>query len=180
MATANDLFANANQVLGDPRQQQNLKRSLEALPRLVGETESTLRAVRTTVLTVNGNLENLQGVTDPLARRGGSIVGRLDKTLGNLETLTGDLSRFSRTVNTPEGSLNRLARDPTLYRNLNDSAASLSVLLKNIEPVVRDLRIFSDKVARHPELLGVRGALKGSAGVKEVPRSAGRRPAIPR
>ena len=47
-----------------------------------------------------------------------------------------------------------------------------TVLLKNLEPVIRDLRIFSDKVARHPELLGVGGVLKGSAGVKEVPRSA--------
>lgn len=180
MTTVNDLFSNANQVLGDPRQQQNLRRSLDALPRLVGETETTLKAVRKTVLTVNTNLENLQGVTEPLARRGGSIVGRLDKTLGNLELLTGDLSRFSRTVNTPDGSLTRLARDPALYRNLNESASSLSLLLKNLEPVIRDLRIFSDKVARHPELLGVRGALKGSAGVKEVPRSAKQQTPRPR
>ena len=179
MSTANDLFSNANDVLGDPRQKQNLRNSLDALPRLVGETELTLRAVRKTVLTVNSNLENLQGVTDPLARHGGSIVGRLDTTLGNIESLTGDLSRFSKTVNTPEGSLNRLARDPTLYRNLNDSATSLVVLLKNLEPVIRDLRVFSDKVARHPELLGVGGALKGSAGVKEAPRSARRGPTKP-
>jgi len=180
MSTANDLFSNANQVLGDPRQQQNLRRSLDALPRLVGETEMTLKAVRKTVLTVNTNLENLQGVTEPLARRGGSIVGRLDKTLGNLERLTTDLSRFARTVNTPDGSLTQLARDPALYRNLNESASSMSLLLKNLEPVIRDLRIFSDKVARHPELLGVRGALTGSAGVKEVPRSAKQQTPRPR
>jgi len=180
MSTANDLFSNANQVLGDPRQQQNLRRSLDALPRLVGETEMTLKAVRKTVLTVNTNLENLQGVTEPLARRGGSIVGRLDKTLGNLERLTSDLSRFARTVNTPDGSLTQLARDPALYRNLNESASSMSLLLKNLEPVIRDLRIFSDKVARHPELLGVRGALTGSAGVKEVPRSAKQQTPRPR
>jgi phospholipid/cholesterol/gamma-HCH transport system substrate-binding protein len=77
----------------------------------------------------------------------------------------------------------RLAKDPTLYRNLNDSTTSLSVLLRNLEPVVRDLRIFSDKVARHPELLGVQGALRGSAGVKEVPgpvRSAKRGVGSPR
>ena len=172
MQTANSLFSSANQVLGDPRQQQNLRKSLDALPTLVGETESTLKAVRKTVLTVNSNLENLQGVTDPLAARGGSIVGRLDKTLGNMESLTRDLSRFARVVNTPDGSLERLAKDPSLYRNLNDSATSLAVLLRNLAPVMRDLRIFSDKVARHPELLGVKGAIRGSAGVKEVPREA--------
>jgi len=30
--------------------------------------------------------------------------------------------------------------------------------------------VFSDKIARHPELLGVRGALSSSPGVKGVPR----------
>jgi phospholipid/cholesterol/gamma-HCH transport system substrate-binding protein len=34
---------------------------------------------------------------------------------------------------------------------------------------VKDLRIFSDKVARHPELIGVSGALKGSSGLKDPP-----------
>lgn len=176
MTSANALFANANQVLGDPRQQQNLRRSLDALPRLVGETEATIQAVRRTVITVNTNLEQLQGVTEPLARRGGSIVTRIDRTLGNLESLTADLSRFSRVINTPNGSLNRLANDPTLYRNLNESSGSMALLLKNLQPVIRDLRIFSDKVARHPELLGVRGALQGSAGVKEPPREANSKP----
>jgi phospholipid/cholesterol/gamma-HCH transport system substrate-binding protein len=31
---------------------------------------------------------------------------------------------------------------------------------------VRDLKIFSDKVARHPEIIGVGGALRGSSGLK--------------
>ncbi|MDP7277781.1 MAG: MlaD family protein [Planctomycetaceae bacterium] len=172
MTSANALFANANQVLGDPRQQHNLRQSLDALPRLVGETEATIKAVRRTVLTVNTNLVQLQGVTAPLARRGDSIVARIDATLGNLESLTADLGRFSRVINTPSGSLSRLARDPALYRNLNESSGSLALLLKNLQPVIRDLRIFSDKVARHPELLGVQGALRGSAGVKEPPREA--------
>ena len=171
MQSADALFSSANKVLGDPRQQQNLKRSLEALPRLVGETEATFVAVRKTVLTVNTNLEQLQGVTAPLARRGDSIVTRLDKTLGNLELLSTDLARFSRAVNRPDGSLNQLANDPRLYRNLNDSATSLAVLLRNLQPVIRDLRVFSDKIAAHPELLGVKGVLRGSAGVKQPPQS---------
>jgi phospholipid/cholesterol/gamma-HCH transport system substrate-binding protein len=51
--------------------------------------------------------------------------------------------------------------------NLNRSAESASMLLRNLEPVIRDLRVFSDKVARHPELIGVSGALKGSSGLKD-------------
>jgi hypothetical protein len=35
--------------------------------------------------------------------------------------------------------------------------------------VVRDARVFSDKIARHPELLGVRGAIQRNPGTKGVP-----------
>ncbi|MCA9023317.1 MAG: hypothetical protein KDA74_24380, partial [Planctomycetaceae bacterium] len=48
------------------------------------------------------------------------------------------------------------------------SASSLTVLLNNLEPIARDIRIFSDKIARHPEILGVSGAMKGSSGLKDA------------
>jgi phospholipid/cholesterol/gamma-HCH transport system substrate-binding protein len=41
------------------------------------------------------------------------------------------------------------------------------MILRNLEPIMHDLRIFSDKVARHPELIGVSGALRGSSGLKD-------------
>jgi phospholipid/cholesterol/gamma-HCH transport system substrate-binding protein len=34
--------------------------------------------------------------------------------------------------------------------------------------VLRDVEIFSDKIARHPELLGVSGAIRPSSGAKEA------------
>jgi phospholipid/cholesterol/gamma-HCH transport system substrate-binding protein len=50
--------------------------------------------------------------------------------------------------------------------NLDRSAQSAALLLHNLEPIIRDLRVFSDKVARHPELIGVSGVLRGSSGLK--------------
>ncbi len=69
-------------------------------------------------------------------------------------------------MNDGEGSLKRFAEDPQLYNNLNRSATSLSLLLRNLEPILADVRVFSDKVARHPELLGVGGAISGSSGLR--------------
>ncbi|MEZ5949624.1 MAG: hypothetical protein R3C12_10490 [Planctomycetaceae bacterium] len=66
------------------------------------------------------------------------------------------------------------AQDPQLYRNLQLSSASLAALLSNLEPIMQDMRVFSDKVARHPELLGVSGYMKGSSGLKELPIEANR------
>ena len=48
------------------------------------------------------------------------------------------------------------------------------------KPIVRDMRIFSDKVARHPELIGVGGALKGSSGLKDDVQPAPARQAVGR
>ena len=56
--------------------------------------------------------------------------------------------------------------------NLNLSASALTVLLNNLEPIARDVRVFSDKIARHPEILGVSGAMKGSSGLKEATEQA--------
>ena len=169
MKTANETLADAGSIIGDPQNQQNLRRTLAALPELVEETRDAVAAVGSAVRKADENLENLSEVTGPLAKRSASIVLKLDATMSNLEALSAEMKRFAQLVNGGDGSLKRFASDPALYRNLNRSATSLSVLLTNLEPVLRDLRVFSDKIARHPELLGVRGAVRGSSGLKDPP-----------
>jgi phospholipid/cholesterol/gamma-HCH transport system substrate-binding protein len=95
------------------------------------------------------------------------MVVKLDSSLTSLDQLMTELSRFARMVNSKDGSIQKFATDPSLYDNLDRSSQSLSVLLRNVEPVLRDLREFSDKVARNPELLGVGGAVRPSSGLKD-------------
>jgi phospholipid/cholesterol/gamma-HCH transport system substrate-binding protein len=157
---------NANRMLGDPQNQQNLRDTLAALPQMMEDTRLTIQSIRVAVTKADASLTNLSEVTVPLARRSNSIVTRLDNSVGHMELLLAELNQFSRALNKGEGSLGMLISDPQLYRNLDQSAAALQTLLKNLDPVVRDMRIFSDKVARHPELIGVGGAFKGSSGLK--------------
>src|SRR5690606_11723072 len=107
------------------------------------------------------NLRNLSAMTAPLSKRSVTLATHLENTLSNLDALSNELAQFAKLVNTGDGSLHKLASDPTLYHNLSRSTESLTVLLQNIDPLIRDLRIFSDKIARHPELIGVGGALRG-------------------
>ncbi len=167
MQSANQTFANANNVFGNSKQQDSLRQTLLALPDMVAETRQTIAAVRKVVVAVDANMNNLASVTAPLAKYSQSIVMKLDHGLGNLESLTFKLNQFARMASKQDGSLRRFVSDPELYVNLNRSAVSLAVLLKNLEPVVKDLRLFSDRIARHPELLGVSGAMKGSSGLKD-------------
>lgn len=172
MKNANETFVAANKVLADPKSQEALAQTLQSLPLMMEETQKTVATVRKAVENADQTLANLNQFTTPLAKRSNSIVTRLDSTLRNMEELTGQLNDFTQNMTKNEGSLQKLVADPELYRNLNASATSLAVVLKNMEPIMHDMRIFSDKIARHPELMGVSGALSGSSGLKDAPDGA--------
>ncbi len=175
MQEAKQTLQSTNKVFADPQTQESLRQTLAALPKLANETQQTIALARRTLESAQKNFDNLQDVTDPLAKSAGPMMAKLNRSLSNLDALATELAALSKIVASEDGSLRKLASDPELYRNLNRSAESLSILLNNLEPVIRDVHIFTDKVARHPELLGVSGAIRGSSGVKEATESEPRR-----
>jgi phospholipid/cholesterol/gamma-HCH transport system substrate-binding protein len=164
---ASTTLANANDLITDPELQRDLRQAAAALPTVVEEARLTVTTARRSIESINSNLETIQQATEPLATESDVIVRKLSGSLIQLESLLTELNRFSKLVNSEEGSLQKFASDPDLYRNLNRSALALSVLLDNLGPALKDMRIFADKIARHPELLGVSGAVRGSSGIKE-------------
>jgi phospholipid/cholesterol/gamma-HCH transport system substrate-binding protein len=166
MKVMDETLEATSRLVADPRTQENLRRTLAALPYLTSETQKTVTAVRGVVQKMDENLTNLGALTAPFSKRGVTLATHLENTLANLETLTDELAQFSKVLNTGDGSIRKLATDPDLYVNLDRSAQSAAILLRNLEPILRDLRVFSDKVARHPELIGVSGVLRGSSGLK--------------
>lgn len=175
MQEAKQTLQSTNKVFADPQTQESLRQTLAALPKLANETQQTIVLARRTLESAQKNFDNLQDVTDPLAKSAGALMAKLNRSLTNLDTLSVELAELSKLAASEDGSLRKIATDPELYRNLNRSAESLSILLNNLEPVVRDVHIFTDKVARHPELLGVSGAIRGSSGIKEPNESEPRR-----
>jgi phospholipid/cholesterol/gamma-HCH transport system substrate-binding protein len=155
-----------NKTVADPEAQENLRVTLAALPKMMEETRQTIQGIRTAVVKADLALGNLTEVTAPLAKRSDAIATRLDNSMTSLETLLGELAVFSKAINSDNGSLSLLTKDPQFYRNLEQTAASMALIMRNIEPMIKDLRIFADKIARHPEKVGVGGALKGDSGLK--------------
>lgn len=175
MRSANQMIQAANEIVADPAAQQAMKESLTALPKLVTTTKATIDETRLAVAAtrqvldaMNRNLVNLSQVTEPVGKRGEQMVAKLDNSLNSIDQLLTELNRFARVVNQKDGSLQKFVNDPSLYNNLDRSSQSLAILMKNLEPVLRDLREFSDKVARNPELLGVGGAVRPSKGLKDT------------
>ncbi len=168
MKKASQALDQTNSLVSDPELQLAVKEAMTALPRLIQQTEQTVVTTRAAVGSLGQTMENLRVATGPLAQNSESLTMKLNYSLGQLSRTLTELEKFSTQLNEGDGSIQRLARDPQLYRNLQMSSASLAALLNNLDPIVKDMRVFSDKVARHPELLGVSGYLKGSSGLKDA------------
>ena len=157
-----------NKTIADPQSQENMRKTLAALPKMTEDAVETIQAIRQAVGKAELALGNISELTTPLAKRSSNIAVRLDNSIASLETLLRELALFSKSINGENGSLALLAKDPQLYRNLTESAASLSLIMRNLEPTMKDLRIFADKIARHPEKLGIDGTLHPDSGIKEA------------
>lgn len=166
LATFTDTMNNVGGVIGDKELQAGLRRTLTDLPDLAEDMRKTFDSLQVTVASADRNLRNLEGLTRPLGERGDELVVKIDSTVTNLDELLSQFARFGKQLNNSEGSLGKLVNDPELYQNLNKAARNIECLTSELRPIVRDARAFSDKIARHPELLGVRGAIQKSSGIK--------------
>ena len=168
-----DTMTGANQILGDPKTLENVRVALEnmrvtseRMPRLVEEANETIVAARSAIAKADANLTHLEAVTKPLAVHAESVITKLDTGTTHLNELLVELTGFAKMLRNENGSLYRLTTDPNFATNLSLSAYHLATLLRDFRPVLDDLKVFSDKLARHPEKLGVQGLISPSAGTK--------------
>ena len=166
MSAAEETLTAAGSLLNDPNYRRQLKRTMQALPQILHETQSTLYSVQTVIKRMDSAVATVNNTVEPLARQSDQLVSDLASSIHNVQKMTSDLAAVSRSMNVKNGSLNKLLTDPSMYQNLDPTANSLDLLLQNLKPVISDLQVFSDKIARHPELLGVRGIVRGSDGAK--------------
>jgi phospholipid/cholesterol/gamma-HCH transport system substrate-binding protein len=159
-------MANINDVMGDPQARANLKQTLNSLPDVINDLRTTVQGIGETVDTADRNLRNLEGLTKPLGERGEGMVAQIDVTIGRLDETLQQASMFTKALNESQGTLGKLVRDPQVYNDLAQAAGNVNRLTRELRPIVDDVRVFTDKIARHPEQLGVKGALDRRAGLK--------------
>jgi len=168
--TALDSFSaamnNINDVMGDPQAREKMKATMDALPDMITELRATVKGISGTIDTADRNLRNLEGFTRPLGERGEEMIAQVDRTIGRLDEVLQQAALFTKALNQSDGTLGKLVRDPKVYDDLAQASANVNRLTRELRPIVDDVRVFTDKIARHPEQLGVRGALERRPGVK--------------
>lgn len=153
-------------LFGDTELKDGLKKSLRDLPEMFDKTKTVLDKANTTfeglgkvTERADRNLANLEKLTGPLAERGESMVTEIADTISRIKSLSTSLDEMAGSFNNQEGTIGRLLNDEGLYDRLERTLANVEDITWKLRPIIDDARVISDKVARDPSILGVRGIL---------------------
>ncbi len=165
-------FAELNGYVDDEQVQADIKKTISQLPAITNSIVSTMDATKQTINQVgdsaNQRLNDLRPLTVQLGEQGPEIVNQINERIKNLDALFAgieDAAQTLKNLRTSKGTVGKLLNDPALYNEALRTMENARVISTKIEPLVNDLRMFADSIARDPGQLGVRGAIsnKGQA-----------------
>ncbi len=135
---ATGALANQMEEGGDLQQTlASLRNVATTLESVSGGEEETLRSAIQNLETITADLQSFTsensdslGVTVQRVNRN---LTRLEQNLANLERTTAALGSFAEKINEGEGTLGRLANDPSLYNNLDSTSVQMNRLLRDLQ-----------------------------------------------
>jgi phospholipid/cholesterol/gamma-HCH transport system substrate-binding protein len=146
-----------------------LEQGLQQVPELLTDAREVMGSLKTATARADQNLQNIEQLTEPLGQSGKKIANQIERSLNQIDTLLAEFVQFSRALNNSDGTVSQLIHNRELYDRLNQSVANIEALSRRLRPIVEDARVFTDKIARNPGQLGVKGLLSPSqSGVKHL------------
>lgn len=145
----------------------NISRNAEEL---IQETRITVRTLNSTLRKADDFMTQVAKVTGPLGDRGPAIMKNLEEASVQLNKTLADARELMQVIGRSEGTFQKFVTDPALYNNLNDTALMATRIMPRLDRALRDFETFADKIARHPESLGIGGVVRPSSGLNDPPR----------
>ncbi|MCA9141244.1 MAG: MCE family protein [Planctomycetaceae bacterium] len=144
-------------VIGDPELKQGLKQSLSDLPKIFNDVQLTMSQARDAMANfervgkkAEQNLDNLAEFTGPLGQKGEQLMNDLGRSVQNLEEISSQLVVFTQAINSSDGTLGKFINDRELYDDLRETIGNFHAASRRLEPILRDVRIITDKVSVDP------------------------------
>jgi phospholipid/cholesterol/gamma-HCH transport system substrate-binding protein len=123
----------------------------------MNDVRDVAKSVQQPIAAIDRNLKNLEGLTEPLGRNGQQVSNAIIDGLSGLSKIVEELTVLTESLNSREGTIGRLIHDPAVYDNLNRLLCNsnqvvlrINDLTLRLRPIVDDVRIFTDKIAREP------------------------------
>jgi phospholipid/cholesterol/gamma-HCH transport system substrate-binding protein len=169
---------NLNGIIKNVRtSSDNLDELMRNTNDLIKESQKTIKVVGESVSKADESLSNLSKATKPFADRSDTIARSLDETTERLNRVLGDVQALLRAIGQEDGTFKRFISDPSLYNNIDSAACQVNRMMSRVDRILKDMEVFADKLARHPELIGAGGIIRPSSGLKDAPSST---PQLPR
>ena len=157
-----------DKFFGDPE----LMTTVREARMTMNDVRDVAKGVQSPIESIDRNLKNLEGLTEPLGRNGEQVAASLIDALSGLSRIVEELTVLTEALNNREGTIGKLVHNPEVYDNLNRLLCNSNHLVLRINdlsmrlrPVVEDARTFMDKVAREPGRV-VGGAFSSGPGIK--------------
>jgi phospholipid/cholesterol/gamma-HCH transport system substrate-binding protein len=131
---------------------QQFKQVGIAAEKAVGTAGETFQSLDRTIV-------NIEKFTEPLGERGDELVEQVLVTFANLDNALNQVNEFGELINNSDGTLRKLIEDDEIYYQVKRTISNVETASARIRPILDDVRIFTDKLARDPGELGVKGAL---------------------
>ncbi|MGL6226552.1 MAG: MlaD family protein [Thermoguttaceae bacterium] len=183
METIQRLADNINAIFEDDRVSESIQQVVTTIPEtmeqakavldninmFVTDAKATVDQANVMISRVTSNLGNLDNFTSSLGIEGPDMVRSLARASRRIEGVFDDVAMLTSSLQNPNGSLGQLMNNPELYNSVLNTVENVEQLSASLRPIMNDMRVFSDKVARDPGMLGVRGALSPNPPLKGLP-----------
>ncbi len=122
--------------------------------------------------------------TPPAGTAGASLVGisgarlglllrDLDETVVGVNDFVTEVKGLFKGIMDGEGALKKFLNDPTVYYRIDQILVGVVQQIPTLARILNNAEVFMDKLARHPEALGLGGVVRPGSGIKDAPPSAG-------
>lgn len=144
----------------------DLQKAAGGTETLIAETRAAVKKINDAVARADDSFKNVADATQPFADRSDRILKNLDESADKLNKTLTDVRELLRAFEENEGTVQKLMKNPSLYNHLDELLCGLVKQLPRLERILKDAEIFADKIARHPEALGVGGVISPGSGLK--------------
>lgn len=168
----------------------NLRTASDQLPKITRDAADITEQGRTTVRRLNETLQRLEKpladfqktmedartllaeanrLTKPFSERSERIARNADESLAAINKALGDVRALMGALDRADGTLKKILTDPSLYNNLDAAVVMVLRMVPRFDRILKDFEIFADKLARHPEAIGLGGVVRPGSGLKDPP-----------
>jgi ABC-type transporter Mla subunit MlaD len=178
LAKADAALADTQKVLADVQKLskplgergETLSRSMEEVLANTQKITSPLAARADPIArNLDLSLDNIRRLTGPFADRSEALARDLEQSLCKLNQTLGDVNALMKVIDQCDGTLRRFLTDPSLFIHLDEAVCGVMRLMPRVDRILKDFETFADKLARHPEALGIGGVVRPGSGLKDPP-----------